>query len=58
MDHLAAIFSRQQRVTATFMQKNGRTLHIKATAAEPNLYRLYEALELPTTPGGSKKMVH
>ena len=42
---LRKIFSRQQRVTATFKQKDGRTLHVrKTTIAEPKLQKLYDAL--------------
>jgi len=55
---LREIFSVQQRVTATFKQKDGRTLHVrKATIAEPKLTRLYEVLELSAFPGGVRKMI-
>ncbi|MEP7274375.1 MAG: IS1634 family transposase, partial [Acidobacteriota bacterium] len=42
---LREILSVQQRVTASFRQRDGRTLHVrKATAAEPELSATYEAL--------------
>jgi transposase len=51
-------FSVQQRITATFKQRDGRTLHLrKATVAEPKLKRLYEILEIPDSPGGIQKLV-
>ncbi len=47
----------QQRVTATFNQRDGRTLHVrKTTVAEPALRKMYDVLGLPPTPGGVKKM--
>lgn len=46
----------QQRVTATFQQRNGTTLHIrKATLAEPKLQKIYDTLRISATPGGIKK---
>lgn len=55
---LREIFSGQQRVTATFTQKDGRTLHVrKTTVAEPKLRNLYDALSLSATPVGTKKLV-
>ena len=46
----------QQRVTATFQQRNGKTLHIrKATLAEPKLQKIYDTLKISATPGGIKK---
>ena len=54
---LRAILAVQQRVTATFSQRDGRTLHVrKATVPEPALQKIYDALRLPLTPGGVKKM--
>ncbi|MDD2860233.1 MAG: hypothetical protein PHI71_04070 [Acidiphilium sp.] len=42
---LREIISVQQRITATFQQRDGRTLHVrKATVAEPALRRIYGAL--------------
>jgi len=56
---LREIFSGQQRVTATFTQKDGRTLHVrKTTVAETKLRNLYDALNLSATPGGTRKLVN
>jgi len=56
---LREIFSVQQRVTATFKQRNGRTLHVrKTTVAEPKLQRLYDALDLTASPVGVRKLVN
>jgi transposase len=55
---LRRIFAGQLRVTATFKQKDGRTLHVrKATTAEPKLKQLYDALGLPASPGTVQKLV-
>jgi len=55
---LREIFSGQQRVTATFTQKDGRTLHVrKTTVAEPKLRNLYDALSLSASPVGTRKLV-
>lgn len=54
---LKKILSVQQRVTATFRQRDSRTLHVrKATAAEPELKELYGALGISASPGGIKKL--
>lgn len=54
---LREIFSVQQRVTATFKQRGGRTLHVrKSTVAEPKLKALYDALGIPHAPGGLQKL--
>ena len=56
---LREIFSVQQRVTATFKQRDGRTLHVrKTTVAEPKLRRLYDALNLTASPVGVRKLVN
>ncbi len=56
---LRSLLSVQQRVTATFKQRDGRTLHIrKTTVAEPKLQRLYNVLGLPTSPVGTRKLVN
>jgi transposase len=56
---LRETFSVQQRVTATFKQRDGRTLHVrKATVAEPKLKRLYGALGLSAAPGGLQKLIN
>jgi hypothetical protein len=60
-DHLSwnglrEILAVQQRVTATFRQRDGRTLHVrKATVAEPALRRIYDALAVNPAPGGVQK---
>jgi hypothetical protein len=62
-DHLSwsglrAVLSVQQRVTATFRQRDGRTLHVrKATVAEPDLRQIYDALQIDPAPGGVRKYV-
>lgn len=56
---LREVFSTQQRVTATFKQRDGRTLHVrKTTVAEPKLQRLYAALNLSASPVGVRKLVN
>lgn len=55
---LRNILSVQQRVTATFKQKDGRTLNIrKSTRAESDLQDIYKVLGISATPGGIKKLV-
>ena len=55
---LRNILSVQQRVTASFKQKDGRTLNIrKATKAEKELLDIYTALDISATPGGIKTLV-
>jgi len=55
---LRNIFSVQQRVTATFKQQDGRTLHVrKATVPDPNLKELYDTLGIAASPGGVQKLV-
>jgi len=55
---LRAILSGQQRITATFKQRDGRTLHVrKTTAAEPKQRMLYQALSLSESPVGVRKLV-
>jgi transposase len=55
---LREVLSVQRRVTASFTQKDGRTLHVrKATRPEPDLVRLYQALGLPHQPGGVQKLI-
>ena len=56
---LRKIFAGQFRVTATFRQRDGRTLHVrKTTTAELKLKRLYDALGLSASPVGVKKLVN
>jgi hypothetical protein len=55
---LRAILAVQQRVTATFRQRDGQTLHVrKATVAEPDLRQIYDALQIDPAPGGIRKYV-
>ncbi len=55
---LRKTLSVQRRVTASFKQKDGRTLHVrKATQPEAHLKTLYAALGLDPLPGGTKRMV-
>jgi transposase len=55
---LREILSVQRRVTATFSQRDGRTLHVrKATQPEPDLKRLYDVLGISPLPGGTKKLI-
>jgi Transposase DDE domain len=55
---LRKVLSLQRRVTASFTQKDGRTLHVrKATRPEPDLVRIYDALGLDHLPGGVQKLV-
>lgn len=54
---LREILSVQRRVTATFRQRDGHTMHVrKATAAEPALRRIYEALGIDASPGGVQRL--
>jgi transposase len=56
---LRRIFTGQQRITASFRQKDGRTLHVrKATVAEPKLKQLYEYLQISEAPGGVSKFIN
>lgn len=55
---LRRIFAGQCRITATFRQEDGRTLHVrKTTIAEPKLKKLYDALGLSASPVGVRKLV-
>lgn len=54
---LRETLSVQQRVAATFKQRDGKTLNIrKATVAEKNLKEIYEKLCISVTPGGIQKL--
>lgn len=58
-NNLRRIMTPQQRITATFRQKDGRTLHIrKTTVAEPALKEIYDALGISNSPVGIRKMIH
>jgi len=55
---LRAVLSVQRRVTASFVQRDGRTLHVrKTTRPEPDLAKLYDALGLIHQPGGVQKLI-
>ena len=55
---LREILSVQRRVTATFQQRDGHTLHVrKATVAEPALRRIYDALGIDASPGGVQRLM-
>ena len=55
---LRRVLEGQQRVTATFRQQDGRTLHVRqATRAEPAQRAIYQALGIDPAPGGIRKMV-
>jgi transposase len=54
---LKETLSVQHRVTATFKQRDGRTMNIrKATVAEKELKAIYEKLGISATPGGVQKL--
>lgn len=49
---------RQYRITATFKQRDGKTLHIRhATRPEEELGDLYTKLKLTLDPGGRQRMI-
>ncbi len=55
---LREVLAVQRRVTATFVQRDGRTLNVrKSTQPEPDLKRLYEVLGVSLLPGGTRKLV-
>ncbi|MHB1581502.1 MAG: hypothetical protein ACYCQM_00055 [Acidithiobacillus sp.] len=55
---LREILSVRQRVTVTFRQRDGRTLHVrKATVPDPELREILTLLNLPSNPGGIKKQI-
>ena len=48
----------QRRVTATFSQRDGRSLHVrKATVAEPDLLAIYRPQGISAAPGGTRKLI-
>ena len=50
--------STQVRITATFKQRDGKTLHVRqATQVDEKLKLIYAKLNLPADPGGIKKLV-
>ena len=55
---LRETLSVQRRVTASFRQRDGRTLNVrKATVAEPELMAIYRALGINPAPGGTRKLL-
>lgn len=55
---LRQTLSNQCRITATFRRTDNRTLHVrKASKAEPNQLRIYNALGINPAPGGVKKLI-
>ena len=49
--------ARQYRITATFKQRDGKTLHIRqATRPEEELANIYTKLGISTDPGGLQRM--
>jgi transposase len=55
---LREILSVQRRITATFQQRDGHTMHVrKATVAEPTLRRIYDALGIEASPGGVQRLI-
>ena len=54
---LREILGSQIRITATFEQRDGKTLHVRqASQAEETLKTIYQKLRIPTDPGGVKKL--
>jgi transposase len=50
------IMCTQQRVTVTFQQRNGSTVHIrKTTRPEANQQQIYASLHIDSSPGGVKR---
>lgn len=48
----------QQRVTASLRRKDGRSIHVrKSTVAEPAAMAIYQALDINSQPGGSRKII-
>lgn len=57
-DTLRTTLAGQYRVTATCRRADGRTLHVrKATRAEPEQLRIYQALGIDPAPGGIAKTI-
>ncbi len=55
---LRQALSNQCRITATFRTTDNRTLHVrKASKAEPNQLRIYNALGINPAPGGINKLI-
>ncbi len=55
---LRDLLAGQCRVTATFRRSDGNILHVrKATTAEPEQRKIYQAIDISASPGGVKKMI-
>ncbi len=55
---LRQTLSNQCRITATFRRTDERTLHVrKASKAEPDQFRIYNALGMHPAPGGVNKLI-
>ena len=55
---LRQTLNNQCRITATFRRTDNRTLHVrKASKAEPNQLRIYNALGINPAPGGVNKLI-
>jgi len=56
-ESLRAILGTQIRITATFDQRDGKTLHVRqASQAEETLKNIYKKLRISPDPGGVKKL--
>ena len=56
-ESLRAILGTQIRITATFDQRDGKTLHVRqASQAEESLKNIYKKLRISADPGGVKKL--
>ena len=54
---LRATLGQQSRITATFKQRDGKTLHIRqATRPEQALGEIYTQLKISPTPGGTQRL--
>ena len=57
-ESLRAILGTQIRITATFDQRDGKTLHVRqASQAEETLKNIYKKLRISPDPGGVKKLI-
>ena len=57
-ESLREILGQQSRITATFKQRDGKTLHVrKATQPEEELKNIYTKLGISPEPGGIQKMI-
>jgi len=55
---LRKTLSVQRRITTSLRRRDGRTVHVrKSTVAEPDLMKIYQALNINPAPGGTKKLI-